>query len=449
VHHDRDVVLAKGAVVKRQAARLAFVVLALGGSAWTVRAASPGDALRAALAATPPGATLHVAPGRYEGPFVLEKPIHLCGEPGATLAGNHTGNVVTIRAADVELAGFAIRGSGRDLSADNAAVYVAGPRAIVRDNHIFDMLHGIYVKQANDCRISDNTIIGDGAAGEAISDPVINGLKAGDAATGEMCGAPLAIDRRGNGIHLWNSSGHVLTGNVIRGTRDGVYLSFASHTQVRGNTITLVRYGLHYMYSDDNTFERNVFSDNAAGAALMYSKYLVLRNNRFVGNRSQRAYGLLLQAIDDTRVEDNEISGNTLGLFVENGSRDTIRGNRITANYIGLRVSDSTCDTRFFDNTFAGNIHPVETDGMSSENLWAVGGRGNFWDGALQLDLDHDGIADVPHFEPDLFGATRRAFPAISLLSASPGERLLRWIESRLVLPGLPGIKDPKPLIHL
>ncbi len=428
---------------------LVVAALALGASPWSLRAATAGDELRAEIADAPLGATVHVAPGRYDGPFVIEKSIHLLGEPGATLEGNHAGNVVTIGAADVELAGFAIRGSGRDLSADNAAVYVSGPRAVIRDNHIFDMLHGIYVKKANDCWISGNTIVGDGAVGDAISDPVISGLKAGDAATGEMCGAPLAIDRRGNGIHLWNSAGHMLIGNTIRGTRDGVYFSFASHTQVRGNTISLVRYGLHYMYSDDNTFEQNVFSDNAAGAALMYSKHLLLRQNRFVGNRSQRAYGLLLQAIDDTRIEDNVISGNTLGLFMENGSRDTVRGNRITANYVGLHISDSTSDTLFFENTFAGNIHPVETDGVNTANLWAVGGRGNYWDGAMRLDLDHDGIADVPHFEPDLFGATRRAFPAIGLLSASPGERLLRWIESRLALPRLPGVKDPKPLSHL
>jgi nitrous oxidase accessory protein len=432
------------ATTRTLACAVAFTVIAHA----TTAAATRGDALRAEIAAAAPGATIHVGPGRYDGPFVLEKPVHLLGAAGAALEGNHTGNVVTIRAADVELAGFAIRGSGRDLSADNAAVHVSGDRAVIRDNHIFDMLHGIYVKKANDCRILNNVIVGDGAVDDQISDPVISGLKAGDAATGEMCGTPLAIDRRGNGIHIWSSAGELLAGNTIRGTRDGVYFSFARRTHVERNTITEVRYGLHYMYSDENTFERNVFSDNAAGAALMYSKKLVLRGNRFVGNRGQRAYGLLLQAIDDTLIEDNVIAGNTLGLFIENGNRDTIHGNRIAANYIGLRISDSTSDSLIFENTFAGNIHPVESAGASTANLWAVAGRGNRWDTAVNIDLNHDGIADVPHFEPDLFGTLRRDFPAIGLLSASPGERLLRWIESRLALPGVPGITDRKPLTN-
>ncbi len=405
-----------------------------------------GDRLRAQIAGAAPGAMLQVTAGNYDGTFVIEKPLHLLGAPGAVLRGDKRGNVVAIRAPDVEIAGLVIRGSGRNLSGDYAAIYVTGARALIRDNHIFDMLHGIYVRKANDCRILHNVIIGDGAVNEAVADPIITGLKASDAASGELCSVPDPQDRRGNGIHLWNSSGHLIAGNTIRGVRDGVYFSFTSHTTVRDNTISRVRYGLHYMYSDENVFERNVFTDNAAGAALMYSKKLVLRANRFVSNRSHRAYGLLLQSIDDTRIEENTIEGNTIGLFMENGNNDTIRANRIAENYVGLRVSDSTSDSRFFENTFTGNIHPLETSGTNAANLWAVAGRGNYWDDAMTLDLNRDGIADLPHREPDLFGTWRRTFPAIGLLSASPGERLLRLIHSRLALPGLPGITDPRPL---
>lgn len=415
-------------------------------AALLARGETAGDRLRAQIAAAVPGSVLQVAAGIYDGAFVIEKPLRLIGEPGAILRGDKHGNVLAIHAPDVEVAGLVIRGSGRNLSTDDAAIHVTGARAIIRGNRIFDMLHGIYVRKANDCRILDNVIIGDGAANEAVANPVMGGLKASDAASGELCSVPDPQDRRGNGIHLWNSSGHLIAGNTIRGVRDGVYFSFTGHTLARDNTIAQVRYGLHYMYSDENVFERNVFSDNAAGAALMYSKKLVLRANRFIANRSHRAYGLLLQSIDDTRIEENTIEGNTIGLFMENGNNDTVRANRIAGNYVGLRVGDSTSDSRFFENTFAGNIHPLETSGTNAANLWTVAGRGNYWDDAMTLDLNRDGVADLPHREPDLFGAWRRTFPAIGLLSASPGERLLRLIHSRLALPGLPGITDPRPL---
>ena len=411
---------------------------------WASLGANPeGDVLRVRIAAAQPGETVIVPAGEYAGPFVIDKPLVLRGEPGAILRGDKRTHVVAIRATDVELTGFAIRGSGRNLAEDHAAVHITGARAIVRGNQISDTLHGIYVRKADGCRIEDNTIIGDGARAAAVADPLFVAPKPGES---ELCDIENIADRRGNGIHLWNSAGHVIERNTIRGTRDGIYFSFADDTLVRGNTISQVRYGLHYMYSDGNIFEENVFSENAAGAALMYSQGMVLRRNRFVANRSHRAYGLLLQSVDDTRIEENTIAGNTLGLFMENGNRNTVRGNRLAGNYVALRVSDSTADSRFFENTFAGNIHAVETSGRNVANVWAVAGRGNRWDGAATLDLNRDGVADVAHREPDLFGPWRRSFPVIGLLSASPGERLLRFIHSRLALPGLPGITDPKPL---
>ena len=120
----------------------------------------------------------------------------------------------------------------------------------------------------------------------------------------------------------------------------------------------------------------------------------------------------------------------------------------MTRNYVGVRVTDSCAGNTFSGNTFSGNLHPVETNGRNTANFWAVAGRGNFWDDELRLDLDHNGVADVPHREADLFGAWRRDFPSVGLLSGSPGEQLLRFIHARLALPGLSGVTDPSPLTH-
>ncbi|AHF92686.1 carbohydrate-binding protein [Opitutaceae bacterium TAV5] len=429
------------------------LVAGAGQSVCVARPSTPGDELRARIEAAVPGDTLVVAPGDYQGPFVIEKSLRLLADPPASagnapviLRGDRRTHVVAIRAPDVEISGFTLRSSGRDLSADHAAIHISAARAFIHDNRILDSLHGIYVRKAADCRIENNVILGDGTLAGSIAgvaDPLAAGLRPGEA---ELCEIESVQDRRGNGIHLWNSAGHRITGNTISGARDGIYFSFTDATAVRGNTITGVRYGLHYMYSDDNVFEQNTFSANAAGAALMYSKNIHLSENRFTANRSHRAYGLLLQSVDDTRIEQNLIEGNTLGLFMENSNHNTVRANRILNNHIGLRVSDSTRDTAFSGNTFSGNIHPVETSGRNTGNTWAVDGRGNRWDGALALDLNRDGVADLSHREPDLFGPWRRAFPAIGLLSASPGERLLRFIHSRLALPGISGITDPAPL---
>jgi nitrous oxidase accessory protein len=418
----------------------AFVLSAVSAGPGTV---DHGSWLRDRLASAPSGARIDVPPGRYTGPFIIDRPVTLFGHGRAELVGDGATHVVAVRAADVTIDGFDVRGSGRDLGLDHAGIHVVAPRATIRGNRISESLHGVYVRQADGARIEGNTILGLAETLEPV-DPATPGVTPGE---GELCAVPLNQNRRGNGIHIWNSTGHVVVRNVIRETRDGVYFSFVDGSEVRENDIARVRYGLHYMYSDENRFEGNLFSDNAAGAALMYSKGLVLRRNRFVGNRSHRAYGLLLQSVDDTLVAANEIRGNTLGLFVENGHANKVLDNRIAGNHIGIRISDSSDANVFAGNRFTGNIHPVETSGRNASNVWSLDGRGNAWEGALRLDLDGDGIADLPHRELDLFGELRRPFPSIGLLAGSPGERLLRFVHARMALPGLAGIVDPAPIV--
>jgi len=408
--------------------------------------ATPEDGgawLSSRLATAAPGEVIDVPAGTYNGPVTIDRPLTLRGHGRPTLVGDGHTHVVVVRAPDVTIEGFTIRGSGLDLTQDHAAIHITGARAVVRDNRILESLHGVYVRQADHVRIESNTIIGRSETMELV-DPLRNGLTP---AAGELCAVPLNQNRRGNGIHIWNSTGHVIAGNTIRDTRDGIYFSFVDHAEVRGNDVQHVRYGLHYMYSDDNRFDGNLFRDNAAGAALMFSKGLTLMRNRFVGNRSQRAYGLLLQSVDGTAITGNEIAGNTLGLFMEGGHGNRVLGNRVAGNHVGIRVSDSSDENVFAANRFDGNVHPVETSGANGSNRWALDGRGNEWDDESRLDLDGNGIADLPHRELDLFGELRRPFPAIGLLAGSPGERLLRFVYSRIAIPGIPGVVDPAPLV--
>lgn len=425
------------------AAGLAALASARSGATAAPDGADRGAWLQEALAAAPAGAVIEVPAGRYAGPFTIERPVMLRGHGRAVLVGDGATHVVAVSAADVTIEGLEIRGSGTDLLLDHAGIHVTGPRATIRGNTIADCLHGVYVRHAGGVRVEDNTITGLSQTFEPV-DPLKNKLKPGE---GELCATPLNQNRRGNGIHVWNSSRQLIARNTIRDTRDGIYFSFVTDTDVRDNDIARTRYGLHYMYSDDNRFERNRFSDNAAGAALMSSNRLTLKANRFASNRSHRAYGLLLQTVGDSVIAGNEIAGNTVGLFIENGRGNRFLDNRIAANHVGIHVSDSTDANTFAGNRFAGNIHPVETTGGNGSNRWAEKGRGNAWEGAAQLDLDGNGIADLPHHELDLFGDMRRTFPAIGLLAGSPGERLLRIVHGRLALPGASGITDPAPIV--
>jgi len=401
-----------------------------------------GATLQERIDAAAPNETIRIEAGLHSGAIKINKPLTLSGEPGAEIRGNGSGKVVTIAADDVTILGLRITGSGLQLSDDDAAVFVTGNRTKIENCTIADSLHGVYLKKVSGAQILNNRIQGKTTLA-ASTEPVEKGI--GQSA--ENCDTILAANRRGNGIHQWNCEGNLIRDNEISDARDGIYFSFTNNSRVENNLIHHVRYGLHYMYSDTNVFENNTFTENAAGAAIMFSKSMVVRGNRFVSNRGYRAYGLIFQSSDNSRLERNEISENAVGLSFNQCNQNEVVGNRVTRNYIGLRFGSNSDGNRFTENIFTGNLHPIETGASDvSGSLWAVHGVGNLWDTEHELDLDRDGIADLPHRELDLFGVLRRDFPAVAFLSDSPAVKLLRFANERAVIPGMSSIEDPAPL---
>jgi nitrous oxidase accessory protein len=393
--------------------------LALNASAATLQeridAAAPDDVIR-------------VEKGIHAGPIVIDKSLTLVGEPGAEIRGNGSGKVLTIAAEDVTVRGLRITGSGLQLSDDDAAVFVTGNRATIDNCVIADSLHGIYLMKVSGAQVLNNRI-----QGKITLAASTESVEKGIGQSAENCDTTLVSNRRGNGIHQWNCDRNLIRDNEISDTRDGIYFSFTNNSRVENNLIHHVRYGLHYMYSDGNVFENNTFTENAAGAAIMFSKELVVRGNRFISNRGHRAYGLIFQSSDRSRLEGNEITENAVGLSFNQCNANTIVANRVTENYIGLRVGSNSDDNQFTENIFAHNLHPVETGGSDvSGTRWSASGVGNFWSDAFELDLDHNGINDLPHRELDLLSVLRRDFPAIAFLSDSPASKLLRFAHVRV-----------------
>jgi nitrous oxidase accessory protein len=405
--------------------------------------------LQARIGAAAPGDTIAVDGGTHDGPFVIGKALTLVGANGAHLKGGEQTHVVTIGAGGVTLQGFRITSSGTQLGQDHAGVMVNGHRATIRDNHLADVLHGIYVKGKNRAVIVENTIEGP---------PTVTRRVTPDEATpyadcsvppeGGSCEVPLVSAQRGNGIHLWNALHSTITHNTVHHTRDGMYFSHSDHTYTAHNTIHNVRYGLHYMYSDDNTFEQNVFYDNASGSALMFSDNITVRSNVFRDNRTQRGYGLLLQTMTDSRFMDNRMTRNGTGVYLENSTRNTFQQNVIAANYRGVRITGSSMENQFGTNVIRSNLHAAAVSGMSATNAWQIDGVGNYWGPRGLLDLDGDGISELPHRTVDVVGGRRETFPYVGLLAGSPGLALLAEALERVSIPGVPTITDDRPLMR-
>jgi nitrous oxidase accessory protein len=407
-----------------------------------LRAATNHASLQERIQSAAPGEIIVVQPGVYQGNLIIDRPVSLRGLDQPLIQGDRTGHVIQITAPGVVIEGFRIQGSGVNLSADHAGIHITADQAVVRDNRITRSLHGIYVRAASQVRIEKNVIRGMDPA-----DPALEGDDLSAFGAGELCASSLAQDRRGNGIHFWNSNENSISGNEISATRDGIYFSFTNQTRVENNTIFNARYGLHYMYSHQNLFANNRFFENAAGAALMYSKEIVLRHNQFLRHRGQRAYGILFQSVDRTILQNNLVQGNSTGIFLQNSYGNSARLNRFIQNYVGIRINSSSMDNLFTGNSIENNIHNLDLAGRSLGNQWHENGAGNFWKNAATLDLDHDGVSEMAHTEVDLLGPLRQEFPYVAFLSGSPGLKALQFGLSRAPLPRTPRITDPHPLI--
>ncbi len=359
--------------------------------------------LRAALQAAAPGATVRVPAGVYPGPFVIDKPLQVIAEPGATLDGAGNGDIVQIRAADVTLQGFVIQSTGTDLDRENAGVTVLAPRAVVRDNVLRDVLFGIYLRSAPASRIIGNTV----------------------------AGKDLDAGRRGDGIRLWYSSGCLVEGNRVQDSRDSV-IWFSDDVVVRRNTVLRGRYGLHFMYSHKGLLEDNHLEDNSVGTYLMYSRGTVLRRNTMVGNRGPSGYGLGVKDVDDLLLEDNQLVGNRVGLYVDNSpqridAHNRIHRNAIAYNDIGIAFLPDVQRNLLSENAFLENLEQVAILGSGElrGNDFTAGGRGNSWSDYAGYDADADGVGDLPYRSQSLFENLVDRQPKMRLFLYSPVQQAI------------------------
>lgn len=385
----------------------------------TVAPGGPAGAIAEAVRGAPAGARVVVQAGSYrESGVVVDRPLELVGVGRPVVDGDGRGQIFTVTSPGVTIRGFAIRGTGRSAVEDRAGIRLDEAHGcLVEDNHLDDTFFGVYVARTEGCVVRDNRITGTNLS-EALS---------------------------GNAIHLWNSRDITITGNTLRGHRDGIYLEFARHSIITGNTSHgNLRYGLHYMFSDSSEFRGNSFRENGAGVAVMYTRHVVMADNRFEDNRGQAAFGLLLKDISDSRIERNRIAGNTVGLYIEGSDRVTVTGNALERNGWAVNLMANSTDNTFSGNRFIGNSFDVTTNGRQHTSRF----EGNYWDQYQGYDLDGDGVGDVPFRPVRLFAYLVARHEATLVLQRSLFVDLLDAAERVLPVLSPEMLVDQRPLMR-
>lgn len=394
-----------------------LAALPLTGNAATIEV-PPGD-LAAAVAGAPAGAVLRLAPGRHQGPVVIDKTLTLEGAAGAVVDGGGKGRVIQVSAADVTIRALDITGSGLSLETMDAGIFLdkAAERAVVEGNRVLDNLVGIYVWGAKDARVQGNTIVGR---------------------------QDLRLNERGNGISLWNAPGAELLDNLISHGRDGIFVATSKNNRFIGNHFSHVRFAVHYMYCNDSEVAGNVSEGNFVGYALMFSSGLKVTGNV---SRGDHDHGLLLNYTNGSDISGNRVDGGEKCVFIYNANKNRIIDNHFQACGIGIHFTAGSERNALSGNAFIANQTQVKYVG-SRDVVWADQGRGNYWSDNPAFDLNGDGIADAAYRPNDMVDRVVWAVPLAKLLLNSPAVQVVRWSQAQFpaLTPG--GVVDPSPLMR-
>ena len=364
------------------------------------------------------GDTVLVEAGHYhEKNIIISKSIFLIGINHPVLDGDHTYEIISIKANGVLVDGFKVVHSGISSIEDYAGIKIYNGRdVVIRNNILEDTFFGIYTQHGINCTIEKNTLISFSKEEQ----------------------------QSGNGIHCWKADSMRIIANNITGHRDGIYFEFVTNSIIWRNVSEKnMRYGLHFMFSNNDAYISNVFKNNGAGVAVMFSNHVKMIHNYFEENWGDGAYGLLLKEISDSYIETNHFIKNTAGIFMEGASRIQVEKNVFEANGWAMKIQASCMEVTVVKNNFKGNTFDVGTNGSLVLNSF----NNNYWDKYEGYDLNRDKLGDIPYRPVSLYAMIIEQNPPAMILFRSLMTSLLDKTEK--ILPSLTpeNLKDEHPLM--
>ncbi|MBW4934274.1 nitrous oxide reductase family maturation protein NosD [Marinobacter sp. F4206] len=390
--------------------------------------------LQQQLDALEPGTTFQLPPEQVASLALRVPGVTVSCHPDTVIDGGGQGNAVDIVAEEVTLSGCSVRNWGRDLNELDAGIFVARESrgVVVEGNRLQGPAFGVWLDAAPDAIVRNNTIRGD---------------------------ASMRPNDRGNGIHLFNTTGALIEDNRIRQTRDAIYIETANGNVIRGNVMADLRYGIHYMYSMDNLLEDNVTRGTRTGYALMQSKRLKVFNNR---SENDENYGILMNFITQSELRGNVVTGVSQGqtagvaidgaegkaVFIYNSLYNTFEGNVFAESNIGIHLTAGSEDNEVFGNAFLNNKRQVKYVATRTQE-WSRKGEGNYWSDYLGWDRDQDGLGDVPYEPNDNVDRLLWKYPEAKILMFSPAVDTLRWVQDTFPVVKSAGVADSHPLMRI
>ena len=304
------------------------------------------------------GHTIFVEPGTYYENVVVHKSLFILGEEGSAtiIDGNGVGNVLTITADNVVVAGFTIRNSG---DYPYCGIYVSSSYNNITHNIVTRNYRGIWVNASSHNVISWNNV----------------------------------TENAYYGVELQYSDNNVVWGNnVTKNEHVGIYLYESSNNTISRNEIADDCYGVFiFGLSRNNVVTENNITMNNSGVKLWLSSFC-----NFVCDNEIRdnINGIWIYAACNNTVSRNIIAGNSAsGIGFEECSGNVVFENEVRENNCGAWVMWGFNNT-VYHNNFVNNREQTRIYTSGYVNFWDNGLEGNYWSNYTGVDTDHDGIGD-------------------------------------------------------
>ncbi len=340
-----------------------------------------------------PGEVVHIPAGRYQGNFIVTKPITLQGEEGTELIGERDNPTLLIENTEN------VTVENITLSGEKKAIVSSTVEGLELHNlQMKDVHTGVYIQRSKNVHIHDINVTG------------IEGHYA----------------KKGNGVAVFKSEDISIEGNTIELVQDGIYIEEVKHIVVQRNKVTSGRYGTHFMYTSDAEALFNTYDQNVTGLMIMMTTDIFLENNIVANHFDFNGYGMLLYDVQQAKIKHNTIKNNRTGVAMQKSANIRIETNDFQMNQTaieGTKVSDDTMASR---NNFTGNILTARSDQQGFQLV------SNYYDDYSGMDLKDNGIGDIPYVAVSSFGQWMVRQPVYQYFVASPSVILLTSLDQQI-----------------
>jgi parallel beta-helix repeat protein len=210
---------------------------------------------------------------------------------------------------------------------------------------------------------------------------------------------------------VFDGSGYTLQGDgEIHGPTDilgmGLEIIGCRNVTVRNLTIKGFTRGIRFTNAADCHAYHNRLVNNTIGVEMGYVDESYSNNNTVSGNliKENDDAGIRLIHGSSNTISENIITANDEGISIWGTSGNTIAWNNITRNKKGVYVETSGINiihhNNFVDNTndwWDYGLTPWPIPLPFSTNKWDDGEEGNYWSNYTGVDMDGDGIGDIPY----------------------------------------------------